>query len=202
MYERSQRIRTTKGSSLGQIFDPYFNRTWKHFCSHQHTPNQEGPSGFDCGVRYGSILYFSHPVFRHYRAIGAVACREFVARAIRSFLGNEITLSTNLPSTARLSLTFQPSEKRHILHLLYAPTISRGGVMQISGGNVSGGRSVEVIEELPPLHNIELTLQLPAAIRAARLVPQGRELPLEKNGRHLKVCIPDFSCHQMIEFQG
>ena len=201
MYERSQRICATKGSSLGQIFDPYFNRTWEHFCSHQHTPNEEEPSGFDCGVRHGRILYFSHPVFRHYRANGAVACREFVARSIRFFLGDALTLSTNLPSTARLSLTLQPSEKRHILHLLYAPTISRGGVMQLSGGNVSGGRSVEVIEELPPLHNIELTLHLPEAVRAARLAPQGTELPLEKSGCRLTVRILEFSCHQMIEFQ-
>jgi hypothetical protein len=57
MYERSHRIRATKGKTVGQIFDPYFNRTWEHFCSHQHAPNQEEPSGFDCGVRHGSILY-------------------------------------------------------------------------------------------------------------------------------------------------
>ena len=202
MYERSHRIRVTKGASLGQIFDPYFNRTWEHFCSHQHTPNRDEPSGFDCGVRHGAILYFSHPVFRHYRAYGAVAYREFIARAIRSHLGNALTLSTNLPSTARLSLTMQAAEKRHILHLLYAPTVSRGGVMQLSGGNVSGGKSVEVIEDLPPLHDVEVTLQWPSSIRSARLVPQGGELPLEREGDRVTLRLPAFSCHQMVEFQG
>jgi hypothetical protein len=199
MYERSHRIRATKGESLGQIFDPYFNRTWEHFCSHQHTPNQEQPSGFDCGVRHGNILYFAHPVFRHYRAYGAVAYREFIVKAIRTFMGDTLTLSTNLPSTARITLTEQSQESRLVLHLLYAPTVSRGGVMQLSGGNVSGGKSVEVIEDLPPLHDIEITLQAP--VKSARLVPQGGDVTLEKSGDRVTLRLPKFSCHQMIEIQ-
>ena len=200
MYERSHRIRATKGESLGQIFDPYFNRTWEYFCSHQHTPNRPEPSGFDCGVCHGNILYFAHPVFRNYRSYGAVAQREFVMRAIRAFLGNALTLATNLPSTARVTLTKQPKENRHVLHLLYAPTVSRGGVMQLSGGNVSGGKSVEVIEDLPPLHDIEVTLQL--LVTSARLVTQGGEILLKQSGDRVTLRVPVFSCHQMIELDG
>jgi hypothetical protein len=199
MYERSHRIRATKGKSLGQIFDPYFSRHWDHFCSHQHTPNEDLPSGFDCGIQNGNVLYFAHPVFRHYRAYGAVAYREFIVKAIRAFLGDALGVQTNLPSTARLSLTNQASEHRHILHLLYAPTVSRGGVMQLSGGNTSGGKSVEVIEELPPLHDVEVTLQVPA--QSAWLVPQGEEIPIEKSGARVTLRLPSFSCHQMIEFR-
>jgi hypothetical protein len=150
-------------------------------------------------VCHGNILYFAHPVFRNYRSYGAVAQREFVMRAIRAFMGNALTLATNLPSTARVTLTKQPKEKRHVLHLLYAPTVSRGGVMQLSGGNVSGGKSVEVIEDLPPLHDIEVTLQLP--VTSARLVPQGGDVTLEKSGDRVTLRVPVFSCHQMIEIQ-
>jgi len=200
MYERSQRIKVTNGTSLGQIFDPQFNRTWEHYCSHQHTPNQEEPSGFDCGVRHDAILYFAHPVFRHYRSYGAVAYREFIVRSLRSFLGDAVSVATNLPSSARVTLTSQPKEKRHILHLLYAPTISRGGVIQLSGGNLSGGRSIEVIEDLPPLHDTEVTLRLPETAHTARLVPQGEELTLSRLGDRVSLHLPSFSCHQMIEF--
>jgi hypothetical protein len=199
MYSRSHRIRVTNGQSLGQIFDPYFNRTWEHFCSHQHTPNQLEPSGFDCGVRHGNILYFAHPVFLHYRAYGAVAYRGFIVRALREFLKDGISLQTNLPSSARISLTSQ--RDRFILHLLYAPTISRGGIIQLSGGNASGGRSVEVIEELPPLHNAEVTLRLPM-VKTATLAPSGVAVELERNGDMVTVRIPEFSCHQMVELQG
>jgi hypothetical protein len=201
MYERSRRIRVTSGKTLGQIFDPYFNRTWEHFCSHQHTPNQPEASGYDCGVRHGPILYFCHPVFRHYRAYGAVAYREFVVRSLRKFLGEAISLATNLPSTARVTLTEQAGEKRHVLHLLYAPTVSRGGVMQLSGGNVSGGRSVEVIEDLPPLNDVEVTLRLPDEVRGARFVPSGEALDLVREGGKVILRVPRFSCHQMIQLE-
>jgi hypothetical protein len=194
MYERSHRIRATKGESLGQIFDPYFNRTWEHFCSHQHTPNHPEPSGFDCGVRHGNILYFAHPVFRHYRTYGAVANREFIARAIRSFLGESISLTTNLPSTARVALTSQPEEKRHVLHVLYAPAIHRGG-----GIRLLGGKGIEVIEDLPLLPGAEITLRPSSSVTAARLVPQDVPLPIETTGDRITLRLPEFSCHQMIE---
>ncbi len=201
MYSRSRRIRVTTGKSLGQIFDPYFNRTWEHFCSHQHTPNQDEPSGFDCGVQTSQILYFSHPVFQNYRAYGAVAYREFVMRAVRSFLENDSTLSTNLPSTARVALTKLTGQAepktRHILHLLYAPTISRGGAMQLSGGNVSAGRNIEVIEDLPPLHGVEVRLKLP--VKTARLVPKNCEIPVSHENGEAVIRVESFSCHEMIE---
>lgn len=199
MYERSHRIRVTDGESLGQVYDPYFNRSWEHFCSHQHTPNQPEPSGFSCGVCQGPVLYFSHPVFRHYRMYGAVAYREHIVRTVRRFVG-DLTVETNLPSTARLSLTRQPKEARCVLHLLYAPTISRGGVVQLSGGNTSVGRSVEVIEDLPPLHDITVRLRLPqiGPDRSGRLEPEGKSIPLGRDGEWIKLDLPSFSCHQMI----
>ena len=125
---------------------------------------------------------------------GAVANREFIACAIRCFLGESISLSTNLPSTARVALTSQPEEKRHVLHLLYAAASHRGGGIQLLGG-----KGVEVIEELAPLHVIEVTLQRSAT--SARLVPQGGDITLEKSGDRVTLRVPVFSCHQMIEIE-
>jgi hypothetical protein len=124
---------------------------------------------------------------------------EFIVRALRAFLQDGISLTTNLPSTARLSLTVQ--NDRHILHLLYAPTISRGGVIELSGGNTTGGRSVEVIEELPPVFNTEVTLRLPG-IKKALLAPSGAPVELHQNGDTVTIRIPEFSCHQMIELES
>lgn len=199
MYERSRRIRVAGGRSLGKVFDPYFNRTWEHFCSHQHAPYRTEASGFDCGVMHGGFLYFAHPVFRNYRTYGAVAHREFIVRAIRAFVG-EGTVATNLPSTARVTLTRQESEGRWVLHLLYAPTVARGGVIQLSGGNASGGRGVEVIEDLPPLVDTEVSLSLP--VKEAREVPTGSLLAVEHRDGRAFVRIPRFSCHRMIELRA
>lgn len=199
MYSRSQRIRVTTGESLGQIYDPYFNRDFRHFCSHQHTPFREDPSGFDCGVRKGPVTYLAHPVFSLYRTYGAVVYREYISRIIASALGPDISLTTNLPSTARVSLNFQKSSGRHVLHLLFANTVSRGGAMDLAGGTVSGsGLSIEVIEELLPLRNTLVSLHGMPALKRVTLEPGGTEIPFARSGGRVEFSIDEFTCHQIV----
>ncbi len=93
MYMRSQRIRATTGEVLARICEPYFNRTWKHFCSHQHAP-AAGLSGCAAAVRKGSIIYLAHPVFSNYYALGAVAYKDYPVNAIRLLLGDSESLAT------------------------------------------------------------------------------------------------------------
>lgn len=199
MYMRSCRIKATGGKSLGQVYDPYFNRTFRHFCSHQHAPAKPQPSGYDCGVIKENILYLAHPVFSIYRAFGAVVYREYAAAALKSFLGSDLTLLTNLPSTAGVTLMEQEQNRRYVLHLLYANTINRGGEMDTAGGNVSGrvGTAVEVIEDLLPLNNIEVNLKTEKEIKKVTLEPQGREIPFEKKDGRICLKIDSFTCHQM-----
>ncbi len=200
MYVKSMKVKRTNGRSLGQVYNPYFNRDFRHFCSHQHTPPELKPSGFDAGILNGSILYLAHPVFSIYRGFGAVAYKEYAMNALKMLLGAEnMTLLTNLPSTARATLMEQKREKRWILHLLYAGTVNRGGEMHLPGGTSGPMRSVEVIEDLLPLHNVEVTVTLPRKIRKVTLEPQGREIPFEADsfGR-ISLKIDSFTCHQMV----
>ncbi len=201
MYLPSQRIKATVGESLGDVYDPYFNRNYKHFCSHQHAPPRTEPSGFSCGVRNGNILYLSHPVFSIYRGLGAVAYKEYAINAIRSLLGKP-AVEIGLPSTGRVSLMNQPAENRLVLHLLYASTINRGGPMELSGGTVSGKtQSVEVIDELLPLHDIKVSINISDKIKAVTCVPDGKKLDFEQKDGNIEFVLPKLECHQMIELK-
>jgi hypothetical protein len=202
MYLPSQRIKmhaSSTGRSLGKVVDPYFNRSYKHFCSHQHAPPRLEDSGYECGMLNGPYLYLAHPVFSHYRATGAVAHKEYVTKALDLLLDQDKSLQTNLASTARVTLMDQEAENRYVLHLLYANTVNRGGPMEMSGGNLSmPTRSVEVIEELMPLHNTTVSLKLPRTITRATLQPQGREIDVDENGGQVSLTIDEFTCHQMV----
>jgi len=199
MYLRSQRIRVTSGESLGRIYDPYFNRTYRHFCSHQHTPFREDPSEFACGVRKGSIVYLAHPVFSLYRTYGAVAYREYITRVIASLLGPEATLEVSLPSTARVTLNRQESANRNVLHLLFANTVSRGGAMTLSSGTVSAaGQTIEIIEELLPLQNTKVLLRHQPRLKNVTLEPQGMEIPFTQADGTVEFVVNEFACHQIV----
>lgn len=202
MYMRSRRLTITNGKSLGEVYDPYFNRTYDHFCSHQHTPPRVEASGFSAGSILGSVAYVAHPVFGMYYAYGAVAYRRYVEGVIDLLLGDAKRLSTNLPSTARVTLMEHADENRQVLHLLYAPTIKRGSDMVHSGGsNQSGGarqpKPLEVVEDLPPLSDVEVTVQADG-VKTVTLEPQGTEIPFQSTARGVSFRVESFACHQMV----
>ena len=202
MYLPSQRIKVTGGESLGSVFDPYFNRDFRHFCSHQHAPPKTEPSGYDVGVSQGAILYLAHPVFSIYGAMGAVAYKEYAVKALRRLLAADATVQTNLPSTARLTLTEQAEQDRCVLHLLYANTVQRGSAVKLSDEDwVRGSSSVEVIEELLPLRDTEVALRLARPVKRVTLEPQGVELAAELDGNDVRFTLNEFACHQMVVLQ-
>lgn len=201
VYLRSQRVRARdSAASLGDVHDPWFNRTWEHFCSHQHAPPRPEPSGYDCGVCRGNAMYLAHPVFSLYGSFGAVPHREYIANCIRRLLGAP-RVETNLPSTARLNLTRQADEGRDILHLLHANTIHRGGSIPMSGGNVSKKPAgVEVIEDLLPLHDVQVILRPDRPVSSVRLEPQGVDVPFSQRDGAVSFTVDTFTCHQMVVF--
>lgn len=199
MYLPAHRIRVNDGESLGNVYEPYFNRNYRHFCSHQHAPPRPEPSGFDCGVQKGSVIYLAHPAFSLYAGFGAVAYKEYLNNVISLLLDGEPTLETNLPSSGRVTMTRQEQENRSIIHLLYADKITRGSPMQFSGDNIAkGGKSLEIIEDLQPIRDNKLIVRSGHPIEKVSLEPEGRDLPFEQNGNQVKIQLDEFTCHAMI----
>ncbi|MFA6816745.1 MAG: alpha-amylase family protein [Lentisphaeria bacterium] len=202
MYQPSNRIIPADGTySLGQIQAPYFARTWKHFCSHQHTPYKKEISGFSAGVMNHNILYFAHPIFELYAAYGAVALKEFIVNSIRKFTDNDFIIRTNLPSQGRVTLMYQAEAKRSILHLLYVNTITRGSKMELSGGNCRASQKIEVIEELNPYYQVKAEVKISHSVSKITLEPQGIELPIKREKDRYLVTLDKLVCHQMVVFQ-
>jgi hypothetical protein len=199
MYAPSRKIQVTTGQSLGEIYHPYFNRSFAQFNSHQHAPAQPRPSGFDSGVIKGDILYLAHPVFTNYFAYGAAPCREYITRAINQLLGREISLQSNLPSIARTTLMEQKKEQRYVLHLLYGPTVTVGGASDNLSKTIPfKSKEMQIIEDLPSLPNLTIRLKVPRPVRRVMLEPQGREIPFTAKDDRVELTIDSFSCHQMI----
>jgi len=201
MYLKSQRIKVGSGTSLGDVFDPYFNRSYKHFSSHQHAPNRPESSGFDCGVIHKNILYFAHPVFSQYFYYGAVAYRQYITRLMEEFLGGDLTVCSTLPSMARLHVNQQAEKNRTILHLLFANTILRGSTLELHGGTVSATKPIEVVEELLPLRNTRIEMKLTETVKEIMLEPQGVKVAFEQSGVKVVFDVEEFVCHQMLVLQ-
>jgi hypothetical protein len=167
----------------------YFNRTWEHYCSHQHAPDAPGEVA-PAAVLGKQIAYFAHNLFSAYRSYGQPLYRDFFAAALRHLLDGKLPVETNLPSTGRFNVLEQRAERRYVAHLLFATTSNRGTFY---------GKNVEIIEDLIPLRDTRVRLRLPRKVKTARLVPDGGALAFTAHDDGVEFTVPEFTAHQMIE---
>lgn len=183
MYAQGQRVELAGGTELGRREDPYFNRDIFTFCSHQHTPNsfKYGGPGM---VESGSGIYIAWNVFEDYATKGSLALKEMVLHALSRLL-KEKTLETSLPAQGIVTLMKQGAENRYVNHLLYASPVKRGD-------------GIEVIEDILPVYNIDVTVRIPEKAKRLYLAPQIQELPFRQEGNTVSYTLPRLECHQMV----
>ena len=165
---------------LASIRLPYFSRTYGAYCGHQNTPYDAEPAKHPAIFQIGRLVVMSHPLDRIYYQNGAKVHRTLFRNTLR-LLHRKPMIEANLPSAGRLSLLHHRDEKRYVAHLLYGPPIQRG--------------RCEVIEDLPTLHNITVTMRLPKEIRSLRQIPGNNILQISKSDDGIVTNIPSFSAH-------
>ncbi len=182
-YSAALRVRPTTGRVLAAIHEPYFDRTYGHYCSHQNTPNRLEPAEQVGALRQGRILFLAHGLGKIYHEHGARLHRDLFIRALEQ-LHTQPLLRTCLPSSGRATLVTQPRLKRHVVHLLYAPPLKRGRCL--------------VIDDLPRLVDVPVAVRVPEAITRVRLPLTGTVLPFQVRDGVLETVVPEVHVHQML----
>ncbi|MBO7329665.1 MAG: beta-galactosidase trimerization domain-containing protein [Lentisphaeria bacterium] len=189
-----------KGISIGDIHYPYFQRNYKHFSSHAQTPFDLNPSGYSAGVITDNRLCFAHNIFALYAAWGNAAFREFIGNALKKLLGDRIQVRGNFLAQERLSLLDQKEEKRLVFHLLYGPSVKRGGkFLNRATGEEIGSSLLEIIEDLPPAPAVDVDILCDKEVVSVKVAISGKELPFTLENDRLKFTAPGFECHEIIE---
>ena len=132
-------------------------------------------------MRKGTRVYLAHPLCRMYHEWGAQLLRELFVSALR--LVYQPRYQAALPNMARTRLTRQPG--RYVFHAAYASPVRRG--------------RISVLEDMVPLHDVEVEITLPETVRDVRLVPEGTSLAFTVDGDVLRFAIPCVKCHQAVE---
>jgi hypothetical protein len=189
-YLPSERIKVTGGTSLGDVYDPYFDRQPQHFSGHIHTPSQPDPSGFAAGVEKGNLSYLAHPIFACYHRAGSVAMLEIAEKAILRALGAKRMVETSLPRAGRVTVRSQPQHGRDVVHLLYATPALRGNLRSAN---------IQPIQELVTLHDAAVSVEATGTVAGVRRVPTGEALPFEVTAGRVRFTVPELTGHEMVE---
>lgn len=184
MYSQGEVTALTSGEMLAKQENPYFNRTAEHFCSHRHTPNSEEFAG--PGMSEGKDgIYINWQVFNEYAEKGSLILKRIVQYALDKLLGDTITLKTNLGAQGVTTVMEQKDQNRYINHLLYAVPVKRG-------------KDIEIIEDIVPVYDIDVTLNLPKEIKNVYLAPQKKQIPFTCENGKVTFTVEKIDCHQMV----
>lgn len=192
VYGQGYDIKTTTGQAAAYRKDSYFNRDVYQFCSHQHTPYDMKAERI-AAVYTDNTAYIGWKIFEDYAKYGSLHDKELVIQMIDHLLGENKTVTTNLPDKGVMTLTEQPEQKRYINHLLFAHTTLRGK-FTLQGEE----KLVEVIEDIVPLYNVQVSIKTDKPINRVYLAPQMDELNFSYNQGRLDYCVPKLDCHQMV----
>ncbi len=167
--------------------NPYFNRTAEHFCSHAHAPNNPAES-FAGAVINGNVAYIGWDIFSAYATHGHICFKELFTELVNRMIGKELTVRADIPDRAVVTYTRQESEKRNILHLLFAHTTVRG-------------ERTEVIEDTVPLFNVNCAVKCDKMPSEITTVPNNKKLDFTYSNGYAEFTVPEVDIHQMIEIR-
>ena len=165
---------------LASIREPYFSRTKSHYTSHQNTPYNLKDASHPAIYKHGNNMIVAHPLDKMYLKYGAQIHRELFKNVLDELLTAPM-VRTNLPSSGRVNLLHFPEKNRYVAHLLYATPVQRG--------------VAQVIDDLIPIYNTEVEINIDKNIKKAYLMPENKELKMIESGDKLKIIVPKFECH-------
>jgi len=188
MYDTGYAVRALAGTRvLADAWAPYFNRAWNHFCSHQHTPPEEGrPAGYPAATlnAAGNVIYLAHPLLAGYRKRAPLWYKALFMAAVRRFIP-EPMLAVEGPSTVQAVLHHQPNQGRSVVHLLHYIPERRGS-------------EFDTFEDIIPLYNLPIRFRTDQAPARVYLAPQGEEAAFEYRDGYVHTVVPALVGHQLV----
>jgi hypothetical protein len=164
---------------------PYFDRTYRHFCSHRQTPSS-GQPGAPAVVRKGRVIYFANPIFTEYSNIAPRWQKQLFLNAVEMLLPMPLVRHAG-PTTLRITVNEQPEEDRWIVHLLHYIPERRSQL-------------IDIIEDVIPLYDVPVALRVDRPVKYIHCVPQHCILPFRQNGSPVVTfVVPEISGHMMLE---
>jgi hypothetical protein len=180
-------IRAAAGTeTLAPLIGSWFDRTYRHFCSHRQTPSSASVTQPGI-VQNGRCIYFSNPVFSQYDDNAPRWCKVLVLNAIERLLPQPLVKHDG-PSTLQVTIIHQPDQNRWVLHLLHFIPERRS-------------KELDVIEDLIPLFNVNLRVRIPRVVRETVIVPEGVPLPFSYQDPYLLFQVPRLDGHAMVSLK-
>lgn len=180
----AHQIRTVDCDVLGYTLQPYFNRTGQHFCGHKNTPYNKDGDKQAAIIRKGNVVYMAHSMPELYAMEGSLYHKRYFMMALKQlYNGGPLTIQ-GIGSEGRATMMRQSALNRYCINMVYASPSKRG--------------KAYIIEDILPVYNIKLILDVPEKINKAYLGLSGEELPVYIEDDKQTLIVPKLECHASV----
>ena len=160
MYERGLRISPARGAeALARVVEPYFDRNYLHYSSHNQTPPLMKPSRYAAAVRNGQVITIAFPIFKAFGTHGSLPYRALVQNCIDLLMPAPL-VQTEAPSTTELTVMRQG--RRLVVHILQFVAERR--------------TNIDMVEDIVPLYNMTISVRFARKPGKVYLAPTGQRL--------------------------
>ncbi|WP_248924452.1 alpha-amylase family protein [Paenibacillus hamazuiensis] len=187
MYLKGVEVEAAPGTELlAPVVKPYFNRDYRHFCSHRQTPSS-GEADYAGVVKNGGVIYFAHPIFTQYQKNAPRWCKQLFLNALGMLLPQQV-LKHDGPSTMLATVNEQSAENRWVVHLLHYIPERRSA-------------DIDIIEDVIPLYDVKISVKVPREAKSVTCVPENQPLSFSNADGRIEFVLPKLNGHQMIAVQ-
>lgn len=176
---------------LARLGEPLFQRSGEHYTSHVQTP-------FDHETDYPAVIQrdrfaaVAFPLATSYYQYGYWVYRQLFRQLIRTIYPHQL-LQSSAPSSAELSLTYQPRQReqasRYLLHAVNYSPAPRPGEHPL------------YFEDPTPLPRCTVDLHLAASLTRARDVTTGQPCLLEQIANGWRLHLPPISINTLVALE-
>lgn len=163
-----------------EILEPFFSRTYGHFCSHRNTPYDKNGPRYPALAKKGNLVYLAHSIGKIYKEYGCLAHRNYFIAALQ-LLGYRPTTTVSLGSGARVTTLHQPQEHRYCINLTYASPVKRG--------------RAEIIDEILPQYAVSIRQEVQHPITRVYDPLSGEDIPFTCENGACAFTLPKLLCH-------
>ena len=167
-----------------QLEEPYFNRTFGHYCSHKNTPNCGKTADYPAMLESENIIYFAHEIFREYALHGAYYIKQYVKYAFEKLCGERALRVDGLMSIGRARIRENKDIRAYCLHLFYCPAIKRG--------------NVTVLEDFPTVNGVKVSYKTEKKIKEIICMPQNTAIDFTYENGEVSFRFDGLKGHQLL----
>ena len=186
VYDGAHIVRSTM-QVVAELEEPYFNRTYGHYCSHENTPNCGVTAEYPAMVESSNIIYFANEIFKEYALHGSYYVKKYVNYALEKFCAERALKVDGLMSIGRARIRDNENIGAYCLHLFYCPTVVRG--------------NVTVLEDIPTIDGVKVSFKTKKRIKEVVCMPQNVKLAFEQNDGQISFQMDGLKGHQLILLQ-